>query len=223
MAKRVGQTSWAVAPHALQSQHWSSPFAGSAAARLDDARRAESVGPEHTMSGFIPRAIELAGEFTVAGPVSEVFELFSPLGERKWVPEWNPELLHPPGAAWERGLVFRTQEERGEAVWIVTDLDQGKHEVEYRRVESARYVARVRVRCRERANTQTEVATEYAFIGLSEEGNAEIALMTHQSYAEKMQRWQGWITACLAEHDRRGGKRHTRNGRRRTKDGRRRT
>jgi hypothetical protein len=45
-------------------------------------------------------SIELEGGFSVAGPVDSVFELFSPLGEKAWVPGWDPELIHPPGVSW---------------------------------------------------------------------------------------------------------------------------
>jgi hypothetical protein len=149
---------------------------------------------------FVARSVEFSGGFAVAGPVEQVFELFSPLGEKLWVPEWNPELLHPPDTSWARGLIFRTQEEKGEAVWVVTALEREAHEVEYHRVESGRYVARVRVACRAAADGQTQVATTYVFVGLSPEGNAEIGLMTNELYVEKMKRWERWISESLARN-----------------------
>jgi len=147
---------------------------------------------------FTARSIELTGTFTLPGPPEATFELFSPLGEKAWVPGWSPELVHPPGTTWGRGLVFRTQEERGEAVWIVTALDREQHDVEYHRVEAGRYVARVHVRCSEVEGRQTEVRVTYTFIGLSDVGNRDIAAMTSEAYAEKMKRWQGWIAAYLS-------------------------
>ncbi|HET7291676.1 MAG TPA: hypothetical protein VFM88_04565 [Vicinamibacteria bacterium] len=146
---------------------------------------------------FTPTAAEFTGGFTLAVPPEKAFELFSPLGEKQWVPEWNPELLHPPGANWERGLVFRTHEDRGEAVWIVTALDRAGHQVEYHRVESGRYLARVSVRCRG-VDSRTEVRVLYAFVGLSDTGNREIAAMSAQAYEEKMRRWKGWIDRHLS-------------------------
>lgn len=143
-------------------------------------------------------SVELSGGFAVPAPVGDVFELFSPLGEKLWVPGWDPELLHPPGAHWERGLVFRTQEAVGEAVWVVTVLDRERHEVEYFRVEPGRYVARVRVHCQSRLLQQTEVGVAYTFVGLSDAGNREIAEMSGAAYEQKMRRWQGWIADYLS-------------------------
>jgi hypothetical protein len=146
---------------------------------------------------FRARSIELTGGFALPAAPESTFELFSPLGEKRWVPGWDPELIHPPGATWERGLVFRTPEERGDAIWVVTALDRNRQEVEYYRVEAGRYVARVHVRCASAAGGQTEVRVTYTFVGLSEVGNRDIAAMSDAAYREKMGRWEGWIRTVL--------------------------
>jgi hypothetical protein len=151
---------------------------------------------------FTAGTLRLTGEFTVGGSVEFIFSLFSPLGEKSWVPQWDPELLHPEGATWERGLVFRTKEERGDAIWIVSLLDRPGHRVEYHRVESDRYVARVEVCCRALSAAETEVQTTYEFIGLSKEGNEQIATMTEDDYKAKMTRWQNWINTLLQKQHR---------------------
>jgi hypothetical protein len=146
---------------------------------------------------FAAASVELTGGFMLAMPAQVAFELFSPEGERLWVPGWAPELLHPPGAEWEEGLIFRTQEELGEAVWVVTALDRKGHAVEYYRLEPGRYVARVRVRCQAKQPEQTDVAVTYAFVGLSDAGNRDIAAMSEAAYEQKLKRWQGWIETYL--------------------------
>jgi hypothetical protein len=141
---------------------------------------------------------ELSGRLEIPAPLETTFELFSPEGERLWVPGWNPELLHPPGVSWQAGLIFRTREELGEAVWVVTLLDRERHEVEYVRVEPGRYVAKVRVGCRGRSAGPTDVRVTYTFVGLSEAGNREIAAMSQAAYEQKMMRWQEWIDSHLS-------------------------
>ena len=149
------------------------------------------------MPKFIARSTELTGRFTVHAPIETVFELFSPLGERLWVPDWNPELLYPSDAAWGRNQIFRTHEETGEAIWIVTDLNREVHQVEYHRVEPHLYVSHIRVKCSESGVDRTEVSTAYTFIGLSSDGNDAIGSMTAEAYSEKMKRWKQWIGARL--------------------------
>jgi hypothetical protein len=145
---------------------------------------------------FTPRACTLRGGFAVRGPVETVFPLFSPDGERKWVPGWDPEILHPP-TGWEQGQIFRTREERGDAVWVITRLDRARHEVEYHRVEPGRYVAHIEVRCHAVSDRETEVTTAYSFIGLAAAGNEDIAAMTQAAYDAKMSRWAEWIELSL--------------------------
>ena len=142
---------------------------------------------------FTPRSIELSGGFTLQAPPDATFGLFSPLGEKAWVPGWEPELLHPSGVDWAQGLIFRTRGESRDAIWVVTRLDWSAWSVEYHRVEPDLYVARVSVQCTSLTDAVTEVATEYEYVGLSERGNAEIAGMTPESYMEKMSRWSSWI------------------------------
>jgi hypothetical protein len=146
---------------------------------------------------FVPRSIELSGHFELETTPERAFPLFSPVGEKVWAPEWDPELLHPPGVEWERGQIFRTIDEQGDAIWVVTLLDRERHEVEYHRVEPGRYVARVRVGCTEAGRGRTEVAVRYGFVGLSESGNREIDAMSPGAFEEKMRRWQGWIERYL--------------------------
>jgi uncharacterized protein YndB with AHSA1/START domain len=146
------------------------------------------------MTDFEARSAEFTGHFTVHAPIDAVFELFSPLGEQWWVPGWSPELLHPSDVSWAQGQIFRTQEEQGEAIWLVTSLNRESHLVEYHRVEPHRYIARVRVECNARDQNTTEVSTAYAFVGLSNKGNDEIKAMTVEAYSDKMRRWKQWIS-----------------------------
>jgi hypothetical protein len=138
------------------------------------------------------------GRVRVAAPLDEAFWLFSPEGEKVWISDWNPELLDP---EWREGQVFRTREESGPAVWIVTRHAPESHRVEYHRVEPERWVARVRVRCTAVAEGATEVAMEYSYFGLTEEGEQDIQAMSEEAYEAKMARWGQWIAAYL---DRRG-------------------
>jgi hypothetical protein len=154
------------------------------------------------LTAFESHSASFTGDFTVNGTVDEVFPLFSPDGERSWVPEWDPELLHPRGAVWQEGLIFRTREECGDAIWIVRRLDQSHHIVAYDRVEPERYVARVKVQCSAAGQGRTDVTTTYEFIGLSDTGNHEIGAMTPDAYAAKMRRWQQWIDDSVSSRDR---------------------
>jgi hypothetical protein len=150
-----------------------------------------------SVNEFVAESREYSGSLSIRAAIEPVFELFSPVGERAWVPGWSPELLHPPDVSWAQGQIFRTRDATGEAVWVVSRLDRDAHEVEYHRVEPQRHVARVRVKCAASSGTVTSVVVSYSFVGLSREGNDEILAMTADAYAGKLGRWQRWIDAYL--------------------------
>lgn len=146
---------------------------------------------------FIPATITLTGQMRLPAPIERVFPLFSPLGEKLWVPDWNPELLYPPNIDWAEDQLFRTQGELGSAIWVVSELDLKASHVVYHRVEADRYVAQVGVRCDPASADVTEVHIVYRFVGLSERGNQEINAMSQQTFEEKMARWTGWLNEHL--------------------------
>lgn len=147
---------------------------------------------------FKARTLTLTGGFNVKARVDDAFPLFSPQGERRWVPGWNPEVLDPPADVWQEGQVFRTRDDKGTAVWVVARLDRERHLAVYHRVDPTRYVARVAVRCRSLDDGKTAVVVEYSYVGLSEEGNLEIAAMTQAEYDAKLTRWSEWIERMSA-------------------------
>jgi hypothetical protein len=140
-----------------------------------------------------PRARAFTGSLTVAAPIDVAFALFSPEGERLWVPTWNPQPIHPPGVKWAQGQLFRTQEERGEGLWVISRLDRDAHEVEYYRFEPGRYVAHIAVTCAASGPDRTTASVTYEFVGLTDIGNQDIEAMTDDEYVAKMKRWEGWI------------------------------
>jgi len=149
------------------------------------------------MEAFIPATIGFTGRIVLGAGADRIFPFFSPLGEKAWVPGWNPRILHPEGAEWEEGMIFLTQDERGGAIWFVTRLDRASREVVYHRVQPGRCEARIDVRCRDLGDGSAEAAVAYSFVGLSEAGNREISAMTQDAYDAKMDRWRVWIGSAL--------------------------
>src|SRR5271169_4508443 len=118
----------------------------------------------------------------------EAFPLFSPVGEKCWVPRWEPDLLYPLGVDWAEGQLFCTREEFGDAIWVVSRLDVVNCNVIYYRVEPGRYVAKIDIRVKPIGDLHSGAIIDYSFVGLSEAGNNEIELMTKGAYDEKMKR-----------------------------------
>ena len=148
---------------------------------------------------FIPKASIFRGSIKLPTSPEIAFKLFSPEGERLWVPDWNPELIYPQGVEWAESQVFRTVEDSGDAIWVVSKLEPEECYVIYFRIEPTIYVAKVDVKVKPTSVEGSEVSVLYTFIGLSEKGNDEISLMTSSSFETKMERWFTWLNQYLAK------------------------
>jgi hypothetical protein len=148
---------------------------------------------------LVPKSRTFSGSVTLEVEPSEAFPLFSPVGERQWVPGWKPDLLYPIGVDWAEGQLFCTREEYGDAIWIVSRLDKANWNVFYYRVEPGRYVARIDIRVIPYDHGHSQVLIVYSFVGLSEAGNNEIEGMSQRAYDEKMKRWSAWLETYLGQ------------------------
>ena len=149
---------------------------------------------------FNSRTETFSGHLRVKAPVERVFPLFSPMGEKNWVRGWDPEILHPTDRDWEEGMIFRSSEESGTAVWVLSRLDLSMHQVQYVRIEPDYYVARIEVICKETSADCTDVFTKYSFIGLASAGNEAIGRMTAKEYDSKMTKWAAWLESFLSSN-----------------------
>ena len=82
-------------------------------------------------------------------------------------------------------------------IWLTTRLDREQHRATYHRFESGRFVACVDVSSRSVPDQGTETTVAYSYVGLSESGNREIAVMTQEDYDAKLIQWAEWIERYL--------------------------
>jgi hypothetical protein len=151
------------------------------------------------MALFSARRLLRSGVIQLNAPPAVVFPLFTPAGERLWVPGWEPAYLSPASGETQLDMVFRTQHhEYGDAIWSLIARDPERHQVSYLRVAPASHVARVDVSCAEAPQGAAEATVSYTFTGLTEAGNAAIAAYSEPFYAAWLQGWAVAINAALA-------------------------
>ena len=116
--------------------------------------------------------LELSGRVAVSASPSEAFVYFTPEGERLWVPDWDPEYLHPPDGALAEGLVFRTQHGGEATLWLVSRLDRASGAIEYVRVTPGSRMGTVSVRVSAVGDgTRSEATVTYRLTSLSPAGD----------------------------------------------------
>ena len=149
-------------------------------------------------SAFRPLHVEHTGSFVLPLPHSVAFPLFSAEGERRWVPGWSPEYLHPMDASNDAGTVFRTTHGDEETLWIVLQYDPDDGTALYARLTPGSRMGTVSVRCEPAREDETRVTVTYALTAVAESGSAALARLTSEAYTAMLDEWRELIVRALA-------------------------
>lgn len=134
--------------------------------------------------------VEHTGGFVLPLPLRDTFPLFTPEGERAWVPGWEPEYLHPLQPSDTVGTVFRTQHHGEETLWLVLQYDPGAGLASYGRFSPESRIGTVQVRCEAVDSSHTQVTVTYALTALSAHGTGVLTALTSDRYAAMMAEWR---------------------------------
>jgi hypothetical protein len=126
-----------------------------------------------------------------------VFNLFDPVGERKWAEGWNPTFIYPKSGV-HQGSVFTTTDHDGnEAIWIVTKLDRNGQSIVYSSVMPGFKVSIIEIICQPNGADHTKTRVTYTITALSEKGKQYVTSMSKQHYEEWMTSWEKAINHYL--------------------------
>ncbi len=149
---------------------------------------------------FRPLHVEREHTITLPAPLAVVAPLFTPSGERSWVPGWDPRPLHPAGGGDRDGAIFVTSEGGETTLWATALHDPAGGRYRYVRVTPGSRSALVDVLL-EPADTaraaSTAVTVRYAITALSERGNAYLRAWTAEAFAAGIEGWRRDLVALL--------------------------
>ncbi|MGB9357157.1 MAG: SRPBCC family protein [Acidimicrobiia bacterium] len=137
-----------------------------------------------------------SGRFEVALPASAAIDLFTPEGERSWVPGWDP--VYATGAAGETaGTVFTTTVDGLATIWTIVQIDRAAGAAIYSRVTPGYHAGIVRVWCVDAAADRTAVKVSY---DMSLLGNDPSVLDTYAdpAFGAMLAEWSAAIAASMA-------------------------
>lgn len=129
---------------------------------------------------------------------ADCLSLFTPEGERSWVPGWEPEYLHPRDGRTTAGMVFRTGHGEEETLWTMVDHEPDLGRARYCRVTPGSRVVLVEIVCTAAGPGGTDVRVTYRLTGLSPAGNAFIERFVGPAFVAMIEEWQTLILATLA-------------------------
>ncbi|MCB0197839.1 MAG: hypothetical protein KDJ65_38195 [Anaerolineae bacterium] len=136
--------------------------------------------------------IKHTAEFEIEQPVAALFPLFSPEGEKLWVPEWDYENIMGTTTLSE-DYVFLTKSHdhaSTEAIWLVKRYKPEDYRVQYYKVEPEDKVGIVTVECVEQGASRTCVRVAYEYIALADKGRHFIETFTAEAYQDFIAEWK---------------------------------
>jgi len=128
----------------------------------------------------------------MAVPVAELFPLFSPEGEKHWVPGWDYDNVMGTTELCE-DYVFVTKSHHHrmtEAIWLTKKYHPQAGLVEFYKIEPGEKIGVVTVQCKERGAEKTSVEVTYKYMALAASGERFVAEFTAAAYAEFIGEWQ---------------------------------
>ena len=143
-------------------------------------------------TSFRPRHVDREATLTVYLPREEAFELFTPEGERRWVPGWQPEYLH---RAPRDGVdtAFRTRHDGEETLWMVLEHDLEDGCLGYARVTPGSRLGTVMLDFEAIDDTSCWVTVCYELTALTAAGNAVLERFTQPAYEAMLADWEARI------------------------------
>ena len=138
--------------------------------------------------------IECCGRVRVPLRADAAIHLFTPEGERDWVPGWDPAYPVGDGRELAPGLVFETASAAGRTTWVV--IRSEPREVAYGRVLPGDHAGTVAVRCEPDGDGAVAHVT-YHLTALGLDGARRLAEFEAE-YPRFMTVWEELIETAVA-------------------------
>jgi hypothetical protein len=141
--------------------------------------------------------VALSGRLTVPLPPERAFELFTPLGEQRWVAGWLPRFPADPADESAPGTVFETDANGRRTTWVVTDRTPGRR-IRYARVIPGDNAGTVTVELTGDAVGTSDVKVTYELTALTASAAEDLRNFAAR-YPDMLRQWAGAITAALTD------------------------
>lgn len=138
------------------------------------------------------KSVSRTKAFEIAISIKDLFPLFSPEGEKYWVPGWDYENVMGTTELSE-DYVFLTKahdHRTKDAIWIVKKYDPKSHFVQFYKIEPGDKIGVVTVKCSEQEAERTNVEVTYKYIALSATGEGFVSEFSESVYEEFIGEWQ---------------------------------
>ena len=136
-------------------------------------------------------------------PIADIFPLFSPEGEKHWVPGWDYKNVMGTTELSDDYVFLTKTHDHGtsDAIWIVKKYDPKLHFVQFYKIEPGEKIGVVTVKCTELEASKTMIRVTYKYLALSKGGEEFITVFNESTYEEFIDEWQKLLTNYFKSKD----------------------
>jgi len=136
-------------------------------------------------------------------PIADIFPLFSPEGEKHWVPGWDYENVMGTTELSDDYVFLTKTHDHGtsDAIWIVKKYDPKLHFVQFYKIEPGEKIGVVTVKCTELEASKTMIRVTYKYLALSKGGEEFITVFNESTYEKFIDEWQKFLTNYFKSKD----------------------
>lgn len=134
--------------------------------------------------------------FEITQPVEKMFPLFTPEGEKLWIPDWDYVNIMGTTELSEN-YVFITgsnEDKTNKSVWIVKKYEPETYFVQYYKIEPMDKIGVVTVSCTGIGSDKTRVEVTYKYVALSTTGEKFLSEFSYSAYEAYICNWKKLIT-----------------------------
>jgi len=137
-------------------------------------------------------SIHHQGDFILTQPAETLFPLFSPEGERAWIPGWDYVNLMGHTDLHEDYLFLTRASEPGQpdTIWLCKRHEPERFCVSFYKITPGHTAGRVDVRCTPLEPNRTRVTVGYHYRALSDEGRRFVDGYDARTHADTLATWQ---------------------------------
>jgi len=145
------------------------------------------------------KSISHTNAFEMFFAIADLFPLFSPEGEKKWVPDWAYEnVMGTVELSEDYVFLTKTHDHRTtDAIWIVKKYDPRLYFVQFYKIEPEDKIGLVTVKCTELEAKKTKIQVTYKYIALSPTGERFVSQFSKSVYDKFIDDWQALILNYL--------------------------
>jgi hypothetical protein len=145
------------------------------------------------------KSISRTASFEIAHAVGKLFPLFSPEGEKQWVPGWDyKNVMGTTDLSEDYIFLTKTHDHHTtDAIWIVKKYDPQSHFVQFYKIQPEDKIGVVTVKCFEIEAKRTKIQVTYEYKALSTTGEKFIDAFSESVYAEFIAEWQRLLSNHL--------------------------